>query len=319
MFVSWLLTNFLYTCSDRIQNAKEGSVLKDLHQIFDNSSGNPALKMVWELEPVLCNEPFSLETFQKKLESLLQGWNNSLFGHVGSVLVRAQYRIDEPRAQQASNAVNDTSVGKKKKKKRRHEESKVLLKEEPGDDEIMSVGKSLRDDEEAPKKNKRAFVDMSEESEDVSINLLQEERAKENKQGARGGGLYDRKKSAASITFEEDSDEEEQERIKLSEVPPNRTAPNSRKSDQNPMTYQGAVPDEGTYNEKGKVIKRRKWTDEESDAVKSGFRKHGHCYDKWVKIKEHYPEILKNRHHMQIKDKWRTMVSCGEAVDPESL
>jgi len=52
---------------------------------------------------------------------------------------------------------------------------------------------------------------------------------------------------------------------------------------------------------------RRKWTYEEEEAVKNGFKRFGDESNVWSRIKSDYSEILANRTSVQIKDKWRTI------------
>ena len=56
--------------------------------------------------------------------------------------------------------------------------------------------------------------------------------------------------------------------------------------------------------------KRKKWTEEETDALLEGYAKYGH--GKWERIKSHSPEELKGRNGVQIKDKARTLYNRGE-------
>ena len=69
-------------------------------------------------------------------------------------------------------------------------------------------------------------------------------------------------------------------------------------------------PDDGIFDENGKVLKRLRWTTEEKTAVKEGVQKFG--VGKWKEIKAEYNAILRNRNAVQIKDCWRTMTKHGE-------
>jgi hypothetical protein len=87
-----------------------------------------------------------------------------------------------------------------------------------------------------------------------------------------------------------------------------------RRANPFPKTYKGPLPDAGVFDEEGKVTKRQRWSDEEKGAVKRGVKKYG--VGKWVKIKENYANILRNRTHVQCKDCWRTMVKrYGASLD----
>lgn len=71
-------------------------------------------------------------------------------------------------------------------------------------------------------------------------------------------------------------------------------------------------PDEGLFNEYGKVNYRKAWTAEEKAAVYQGVQE----YDlgQWAAIKRdrRFAYILRNRTSMQIKDCWRTMHKKNE-------
>jgi Myb-like DNA-binding domain len=77
--------------------------------------------------------------------------------------------------------------------------------------------------------------------------------------------------------------------------------------------YSGPPPDEGIFDEKGNVVRRHMWTEEEIAALLLGLDKYG--IGKWVHIKQDYAYILRNRTAVQIKDKFRTMKKTGELPD----
>jgi len=134
-----------------------------------------------------------------------------------------------------------------------------------------------------------------------------------------------KKKAKTEITcalLDDIEEEEAEDRAKLSELPELfRQAPTGagwvmasggspQKKDEKNMY----PPEKGLFDAHGKVLKRRRWTDEEKTAVKLGARKHG--VGKWKLVKDDYPEILRNRTAVQIKDCWRTMVKHNEVKDP---
>lgn len=49
----------------------------------------------------------------------------------------------------------------------------------------------------------------------------------------------------------------------------------------------------GIFDNKGRVKQRRKWTDEEKNAIKAGVRDLG--LSRWADIKNLHAEILRNR------------------------
>mmetsp|Transcript_14339 Transcript_14339/g.20630 ORF Transcript_14339/g.20630 Transcript_14339/m.20630 type:complete len:252 (+) Transcript_14339:134-889(+) len=63
--------------------------------------------------------------------------------------------------------------------------------------------------------------------------------------------------------------------------------------------------------------KKKAWTAEEKNAIKSGIKKL--AKGKWADIKEEYSEILADRTSVMIKDCYRTMVASGEIVEEEGI
>lgn len=94
--------------------------------------------------------------------------------------------------------------------------------------------------------------------------------------------IYKLKRSAVAMEFS-DSDEESQEIIKK-------------------------IPVEKPAHKK--IAKRRRFTQEEKDAIKEGVMKYG--LGKWAKIKFENIEVLQNRTNVNIKDCYRTMMRKGE-------
>ena len=114
---------------------------------------------------------------------------------------------------------------------------------------------------------------------------------------------------AISQELDKDDEEDEEERARLSEIPEKLRSAKVKRS---PATaFRGQDPDEGIFDAStGLVLKRRRWSEEEKTAVKEGVRKHGVGH--WVKIKDEYADILRNRTAIQIKDCWRTMTKRNE-------
>ena len=127
---------------------------------------------------------------------------------------------------------------------------------------------------------------------------LQEIRevARQAKRPCNGNSLYEKKPTARSLDFDEES---ELDGIKLSSVP-------------NKMMHPS--PTSGVNYATGTVSRqpgsRLMWTTEEKNAVKQGLVKFGMgC---WREIKVEYCEILKHRTAVNIKDCVRTMKNKGE-------
>ena len=122
----------------------------------------------------------------------------------------------------------------------------------------------------------------------------------------RGDKLYEKKKTAVRLEFgSDDESQAEDERVQLGKTPKKLKSPV-------PKSFKGPMPDEGVFDEYGKVRKRRPWTREEKDAIGIGVQAHG--VGKWAIIKEDHGRILRNRTSVQIKDCWRTMERKGETA-----
>ena len=70
------------------------------------------------------------------------------------------------------------------------------------------------------------------------------------------------------------------------------------------------APDPGIFHENGRVARRQRWTEQEKNIVRIGVKRFGPGH--WKEIKNAYPQILRNRTVVQIKDCWRTMSKSGE-------
>jgi Myb-like DNA-binding domain len=88
------------------------------------------------------------------------------------------------------------------------------------------------------------------------------------------------------------------------------SASQERASSMVSRTYTGPPPDEGIFDDKGNVVKRHPWNEEETAALLSGLQNYG--LGKWAQIKQEYGYILRNRHSVQLKDKYRNMKKNGE-------
>jgi len=58
-----------------------------------------------------------------------------------------------------------------------------------------------------------------------------------------------------------------------------------------------------TASDKNVVI-RHYWSEAENNAIREGYKKHGHLFRKWSAIKKEYAEVLKDRTLKQIQEHW---------------
>lgn len=226
-------------------------------------------------------------------------------------------------------------------------QGRQALKANHGDDPLESSRKLAK---RAAKQSQEEEEEGEEYSDDEQGNheSSDEEEEQPPRKRRRGSSMYDKKKSAQQITFMEDIEAEEEEQtskfvyierhsfffslaigiisssllfVCLLALPTDAVQLGltpTRPSPYFPRTYQGPIPDEGVFDKRGLVTKRRRFTEEEKHAIKAGLGKFG--WDdpkKWVKIKEEYGELLRNRTGVQLKDCWRTMVKKGEVTEEE--
>ena len=137
----------------------------------------------------------------------------------------------------------------------------------------------------------------------------------------RRGEMYEKKQSAKQLKFSQDddydsdgavaagaindaddSDDEEiddPENITLSAVPEKAKIPTKR----------AKTPPSKRRASSQSPKRRKRWTEEERMAVRTGAIKFG--AGRWVEIKDHYHNILRSRTPINIKDCYRTMVKQG--------
>lgn len=123
--------------------------------------------------------------------------------------------------------------------------------------------------------------------------------------------LLGKKKSAHRIEFGDD-ESEDGHNIELAEPPEKRvTLPNNKLTLQK-NAYTGVGPDDGRFDQFGRVTKRVPFTKEEVNAIIAGYNNFKHEHFVWLRIKQEYQNLFKNRSTVQIKDKFRNMKRKGE-------
>lgn len=239
--------------------------------------GNEKYKPIKELVAVLDSRPFSLHYLQDKMETMLRKMGTSALGTEDPVLFRLRYQIT-PRSNVAAVAATPPVA--------RHSGKKASKASKADMDRLRNSRQALGESH---------GEDPLEESRKVAAEAVGETMDE-----------GDAKKRGLTIEEMLDADDldDEHERVALSEMPRKRARRVSTPKAKFPP------PDEGLFNEEGKVTYRRKWTEEEKEALKQGVSQFG--VGKWAKIKEKYAEILRNRTSVQIKDCWRTMTRNNE-------
>lgn len=314
------------------------------HLLFDKKSKAKTYKLkdMEEIAAYLTDKPFDLLYLQDKIERLVQKWNVAVFGDKDPLLIDLKYRL--PNDQQIRAAAKMT---KKKRlsvtphhgpayKKRRStlggaaaaaaavaaddddEDGKLPAKTEAELEELRqkraNLGEGHGEDplndsiKAAAEAAGIAVVDNKTDDDIIATDEDDEELASPVLKKAR----EDLRRLSFVDELAKDDEEDEKERVQLSSLPDKVQIKGEKQRRQSkPETlFRGRIPDEGIFNDKGNVVKRRRWTEEEKNAVKQGVEMHG--VGNWVKIKDEYAEILRNRTSVQIKDVWRTMSKNSE-------
>jgi len=235
---------------------------------------------------------YDLQYFQAEFEMALQEWKREICPFK-SALVQLGYRmpniVRQERSPQPVMAITSPSRNSAATRAELDElkKGRAALKRGHGEDPL----------EESRRLAKTAKRSNIVEGDDV-VPLAAEDAEEDD-------GMLSKKKSATTIRFEEP--EELRSPVRLGSTPVHR-----RNSSPFPKTYRGPLPDEGVFQSDGRVIKKRRWTVEEKNAVKFGVKRFG--VGKWVQIKTEHDMILRNRTAVQIKDCWRTMVRKKEVT-----
>lgn len=289
-------------CHD-VGNLPEDSHVKEalltLFETHDDDNGDKprlVLKGLSELNDLLNGPPFDLVHFQSAVENLIHRINQYLTNGRDCALIQARYTIPkesalyrtlQPRLDvrvatfSAHHRKNAISLERAKLNELRR--GREALKSGHGDDPLDAAVEASHG------------AKPSDEQEDG--------------EQPKGSGKK-KSKRAPRLTIVEDMDEDEDEDVKeaaakLSEVPRRK-----RKSAAAENSLQPIPPDEGIFDENGKVLKRLRWTEEEKMCVREGVKLYG--VGRWKEIKSDYEAILRNRTPVQIKDCWRTMTKNDE-------
>jgi hypothetical protein len=120
------------------------------------------------------------------------------------------------------------------------------------------------------------------------------------------GSFYEIKKSHTSLQFSDSDDEV------ASPYPDSDRDENDARHQRKRLKF--APPDEGRFDSTGRVLVKIKFTEEEDEALKEGIKLFG--VGKWAKIKYKFPEVLRNRTSVMIKDRYRNLLKQGR-IDPD--
>jgi hypothetical protein len=258
----------------------------------DKSGKPPHLMGLLHLKQSLHEAPFDLVRFQNDMERLMHRLNELISGHQDCALIQARYAIPQdselfrilaPSHRRKVRSVMDQEHIDELRRGR------TALNTGHGDDPLDAAVAAAQGARRSPGRAKNAEDSNEEDSFD------------ENEQPKRKGRL-------TIVDDMEDEEEADTRRIgaQLSQIPQRKRPAVSVFAD-----YAGTVPpDEGIFDEQGKVKKRLRWTDEEKLAVKEGVKTCG--IGKWAQIKREHATILRNRTPVQIKDCWRTMTKQNE-------
>lgn len=316
----------------------------EISQLFVNANTKkPILQPSDNINQILSRDSFSFGFCQNKIERLLQNWgalvcaindDTSQSGRrtENPKLVALGYttepiNIDDSRQQQVTQYHRKTSTKRghadtgSSQKVSALKKSRFALKHNHGSDpleESRLAGKKLHEQ----LKEKKA----ANQNEDMEVEEAEKEKANNSTEALHGGGSDEGVEKDINDSDGEDEEDEDdgQSRPDL-KTPPKPRSPRKKITRTSgskspvkymPKNYDGPLPDRNIYNEDGrKVVKRHRWSNEEKEAVVQGVRKFGR--GKWVQVKSAFPNRLRNRTAVQIKDCFRTMWNKNEL--PEDL
>jgi hypothetical protein len=323
-------------CSKFVANAEEGTLKDTLIHFFAREPKQEdetfELASPDVIRTLLTEEKaFDLEYLQRKIEIIVNRWDHNVFGRKDPALIRLKYRVPP-------HVADIIKVAKERRTStpRQSLHESVVYREggtpnngfegEGGEEDIKPRPKT--DEEIEALRQGRADLGTQHGDDPLEASREMAAHAKRRRNGdddddedfTNGDEMMTPPKSkrarglAFSNELDRDDEEDAEERAKLSELPDRARSNKSKRSAA--TAFRGTDPDDGIFDQStGLVLKRRRWTDEEKTAVKEGVKAHGVGH--WVKIKDDYPEILRNRTAIQIKDCWRTMTKRHEVEDIE--
>lgn len=295
----------------------------------DNEEAPPQvmLKNLEDLKEILRTKPWDLIWLQSRIDRLIWLWNDECFGVTHPYLKMIKYH--DATRRDANYRNHRVSVGAAKGSSGTKTPPQTRDKEERAD-----VLETLKRRRNALSKNhgddplieSRKLAAITKASTKTTTEIVPAKNI-----------VFQGKKSNIVVHFDDSDDEvmqddnEDEEgesddnknaskrRIRLPQLPKKRRTIKSPSATQEgassavSRTYTGPPPDEGIFDEKGNVVKRHPWNEEEIAALLSGLENHG--LGKWALIKQEYGIILRNRTSVQLKDKFRNMKKNGELSD----
>lgn len=286
------------------------------------------LKNLEDLKEILRTKPWDLSWLQSRIDRLIWLWNEECFGAIQPYLKIIKYhdatrRDANYRNRRVSVGATKGSSGPKTPPQTRDKEERAdvleTLKRRRN-----ALSKNHGDD---PLIESRKLAAITKASTKTTSEIVPAKNI-----------VFQGKKSNIAVHFDDsdeevmqDIDDEDEEgesddnkktskrRIRLPQLPKKRRIIKSPSATQEgapsavSRTYTGPPPDEGIFDNKGNVVKRHPWNEEEIAALLSGLENHG--LGKWALIKQEYGIILRNRTSVQLKDKFRNMKKNGELSD----
>lgn len=246
----------------------------------------PNLRTMGELREAFGEKPFNFSRFDVRIDGLMVEWCDTLF--------------DEPRL------------------------NPFYFPDEVTDQDPVQILNNLRD-------KRRTLRDTGLDPLEDTIRLAEAvadrpdtATARDPPDARRASTMYQRKKSAVQLRFdeseEEDVDSEDPTRDRtrhLSKVPTPRGSPMRKRHSVGSEDGGDGTPSrkKSRKSQQKKYEGRRQWSDDEKNAVAEGIRKFG--IGNWARIKDHYNVLFSMRTSGQIKDCFRRLKRNGEL--PEDL
>jgi Myb-like DNA-binding domain len=299
-----------------------------------------------ELKGILTSKAFDLVYLQEKLQTVLLRFNGEVYGKYVPVLVKLQYtfvpsctRHLDRRAKRASQELYKFILATEQKPRARFTAIRpsTIKKKPPKDDAAATINaKNTKRSEKGGQRAKPdpdgATADGTAQGDTTTATPTDDARKGGGRNGSKKRTSLPHQQPDLLDLFDMDDKDDANEATKMSQgaaKKPRVVATSGRggvsssaeglcaDTDDDPNSRRDLPPpDDGIFDQMGKVLRRIKWTDEEKNAVREGVRTLG--VGKWMDVKKKYPFVLKNRTSVQIKDCYRTM-SKNKEMETEGV
>lgn len=316
----------LFSCSNKASSHKNSIVQRFIFILFvrldeENEDANsdfkndldpkkhlPRLKNVEDLVSILHERPFDLNWLIGKIDHLIQSWDLTLQEQsppTKKVLPQSmapstcgQASIDliqkphpQPMTPHGYPGVAALDCLK---------QSRDALRDEHGEDPLETSREVAEKATGVPRKKHSL-------KENRMIAVASEELLHQNtNDNPKDNSIHEEDKN------DDVDDDSKHKRARFDTVPPRHKDASRLNTDTEELEpscgfYFGPPADDGIYDPLGHVTKRRMWTNAETNCLIAALMRNRELVGNWVTIKNMYPDQLRNRSTVQIKDKYRNI------------